>query len=625
MSAGGAFTLIANDGKADRILMATALINQRIKETMCMRDAAKKDDLTPTLYDIERTHALFVNKSFKPFVAIAYEYNKVQPQSGSTTTIGANGGQTVTFSIPQFGDFFHDMVIHVILDSYTISTALTVPAHGAATGLPVNTITGSGLITASASGSMYSTVNAFGTAIATGASYYPLCRYCEYPGNRLFTNVAFQVNGNPLDEYDDITQAFIQKFTIPPEKEYGYNRLVGQENVLDGWSAPHAATISDAEGAATTAAGGVVPVSDTFRYKLNVVDGPQTPKATQPQLEIWNKLRFWFNDDVGLSIPSASIPFGQRFLTFRLCAVTDLVFPFVNLYLKTTNIIVPVGVSGGATTTTGTWNNSFTPIDGGATMPNLTIYRLELYINNIFVNPEIHDIYIKRIGFTLIRVFRRHTIQTSQSTSDEHQLSQLKWPVEYLFLGLRPQYNVDSDNNEQWRDWHRMTKTVNGSYNNGSKLEIPLMKITASGAGTLLWPDLFTSGASYLTCSYGQIIPDMYTMEMPTINTITVTAHGIKLYDTFEDRFFNAYLPFHFGGPAIVTPKDPGALMVNFCLYPKSYQPSGHVNVSRAREFFVKWETSYVTSAFPATFYAVAMCINFLIISDGSAVLRYAT
>jgi len=30
MSAGGAFTLIANDGKSDRMLMATALLNERI-------------------------------------------------------------------------------------------------------------------------------------------------------------------------------------------------------------------------------------------------------------------------------------------------------------------------------------------------------------------------------------------------------------------------------------------------------------------------------------------------------------------------------------------------------------------------------------------------------------------
>jgi hypothetical protein len=32
MSAGGVFKLIANDGKADRMIMATELLNQRIKD-----------------------------------------------------------------------------------------------------------------------------------------------------------------------------------------------------------------------------------------------------------------------------------------------------------------------------------------------------------------------------------------------------------------------------------------------------------------------------------------------------------------------------------------------------------------------------------------------------------------
>jgi hypothetical protein len=105
MSAGGVFKLIANDGKADRMIMATKLLNQRIKDVMCARSRGGKDDITPTLVDLERTHILYVNAHFKPFAAIGYEYNKVRPNTGNATL-----GAGVTFSIPQFGDFFHDMV-----------------------------------------------------------------------------------------------------------------------------------------------------------------------------------------------------------------------------------------------------------------------------------------------------------------------------------------------------------------------------------------------------------------------------------------------------------------------------------------------------------------------------------
>src|SRR3972149_8440764 len=110
MAAGGVFKLIANDGKADRMIMATELLNQRIKDIMCARVQEGLADPTPTLVDIERTHILFVNAHFKPFAAIGYEYNRVPVNSGT-----ASYGNEVKFSIPQFGDFFHDMVVRVQL------------------------------------------------------------------------------------------------------------------------------------------------------------------------------------------------------------------------------------------------------------------------------------------------------------------------------------------------------------------------------------------------------------------------------------------------------------------------------------------------------------------------------
>jgi hypothetical protein len=66
--------------------------------------------------------------------------------------------------------------------------------------------------------------------------------------------------------------------------------------------------------------------------------------------------------------------------------------------------------------------------------------------------------------------------------------------------------------------------------------------------------------------------------------------------------------------------------MVNFCLYPKTYQPSGYVNISRAREFFFNWTSAVVgVGGVTGTFYALGIAINFLLVSDGSAVLRYST
>jgi hypothetical protein len=96
MATGGIFQLITNDGKQDRMLMATALLNKRLLEIERMRSRNPMiKDPTPTLVDIERTHILFMNAHFKPFAAIGYEYNRTSVQSGT-----ARLGSSIQFSIP---------------------------------------------------------------------------------------------------------------------------------------------------------------------------------------------------------------------------------------------------------------------------------------------------------------------------------------------------------------------------------------------------------------------------------------------------------------------------------------------------------------------------------------------
>ena len=662
MSAGAVFKLIANDGKADRMIMATKLLNQRIKDVMCARNAAGKADITPTIVDLERTHILYVNAHFKPFAAIGYEYNKVRAQSGNATL-----GSGCTFSIPQFGDFFHDMVCHVSIDPVQ-ADPLTVPA------LPTP---------AQGSNTYYNYVSAWGTQVEVGASYRNLVRYCEFPGTRLFGSVKFDVNGNPLDNYDDIAVMMLEKFCTPPHKRTGFNRLVGQETILDGYSGPLKGSAIDPDGnpvgslqtpgdkinrngagqsnqtvalfqinpatgttlgtvvtnlnsngtagAATTATNpwgaASAPQYDVSREYKQYLSGPQTPKPQQPRLEIWNKLRFWFNDDVRLSIPSVSIPFGQRFITIEMRPLNQLVFEFPAVYLETIYESSTAGASAatgiyaeGATDAYCLRQKTYSPVTtlgGISASPNVAI---ELYINNIFVNPEIHDIYIKRIGFSLIRVYREQNTRVS-SSNGEVLLSQLKWPIEYMFIGARPVWNNTAANPNIWRDWHRLTYNINSVIYDSCPAEQPL--VSPSGGITNAAPT--SNGQALFGSKIYDVVPDQYYLPVPTIDSMSLTSHGINIYDYFADQFFGAYLPFHYGGTSLVTPDDVGALFINMALFPRSYQPSGHLNISRARETYFKWTSSYIDSKSPSELLIVAVAINFLLITDGSAVLRYST
>jgi hypothetical protein len=52
-----------------------------------------------------------------------------------------------------------------------------------------------------------------------------------------------------------------------------------------------------------------------------------------------------------------------------------------------------------------------------------------LYTNNLFTHPMIHDLYIKRIGFSLIRVHKNQQI-TIDKQDNQILMNQFKYPVE---------------------------------------------------------------------------------------------------------------------------------------------------------------------------------------------------
>lgn len=631
MATGGIFTIITNDGKQDRMLMATALLHERLRSINAFnqsKNGGMADALSnlPTLLDIEKTHVLFTNAHFKPFAAIGFEYNKVRSTAGNPAL-----GQSVQFSIPQFGDFFHDVCGHVILLQPTLNST------------------------------------------ATTISDAPLMRWCAFPGEALFQNVQMEVNGNPLDQYTFHATNLHREYRVAPNKILGWNRCVGQEEVLNGFAVQP-----------SWANNGVATSAITSRMVTQTTIGNQTPTGQKDQsgasnLEMFIPLLFWYNKDVRLAVPSVAIPYGQRFININLATLAQLVG------------VVPRGA--------GTWA---VPL-GSISESTPTLQTIELYINNIFVNPEVHKIYIKRIGFSLIRVHRQQLYNANTSKS-EVLLQQLKWPIEYLMVGMKVSAYFSGtalQTNQFLADWQRFSFVSENVYSTqGQCVQQQSSLFTRTAAGTPVSTSIATTGVLTFTSTSGtltqalpvgslvQIAGNYYAVSVAgtaggttctlvpapaaalttgtdsnsyffnaatglqmtgkrlydTVDNVSITAHGIKIYDNYNTKFFNAYTSYHYGGPNINTPTDSGLVFIPFCLYPGTYQPSGHINVSRAREFYLNYDSSVIgtTPASGSPYYAasgstlynqavngtlvvVASAINFLLISDGSAVLRYST
>ena len=648
MSTGGLFKLITNDGKQDMMLMATSLLNQRLADVRAQRVGLGLDD-TPTLLDIERTHILFTNAHFKPFAAIGFEYNIVSVQTGSV-----QWGSELSFNIPQFGDFFTDMAVYVQLNQPQLSSTVGSTNDNA-----------------------------------------PLMRWCSYPGERLFDQVKFEVNGNVLDDYYSYEVNFFREFNIPPNKILGWNRLVGQEEVEEGY-VDQPSWVNN----------GASPSSVVSRKCAQFTSGLQTPSGQKSgSVAMFIPLLFWFNNDVRLAIPSVAIPQGSRYIRLKLTQSGNMAG------------VVPRGE--------GSWADPKGALDFSNVIQNI-----QLYVNNIFVNPEVHNIFIKRVGFSLIRVHRRQTFTTSNSAY-ELQCQQLKWPIEFIYAGMKmSDYNstspaLQAEHLDKWHTFdqvvpqsraaagwsckrkyvvdydlkvlgqtgntfHVFNNNINANDNsdrlvltsdedaksnyatyfsvgdvlrftvNGVDLDLKVYSITeADGtdeAKIAFEESTLTACEAWGTAEVKLLGKD-FTVDVlrvedneqsctvwthkPTLDSINIKAHGIDLYQTLPSQFYASYLPYVFGGPNINVPKDRGCHLVNFALYPGTYQPSGHVNVSRAREFYFNYKSSVIggtpvspsvknqpdpsTNSNSGYLYLLASAINFLLISDGGAVLRYST
>lgn len=491
MATGGVYQLLINTGMQDKLLTATSLLNDRLREirrVRCKNPAIR--DTTPTLADIERTHLLFINAHFKPFVAIGYEYQVTGPQFGIV-----NFGGEIVFSIPQFGDFFHDMVLNIQLSSFSA---------------------------------------------APGDKVF----YCDFPGHRLLQLTKFEVNNLFLDQYDYNVYNFHYNFFITKSKQKAWLRAMGQEVPEYGYLTNN-------------------PGVDEFRELKRFVSGPQTPKATQPALDLWMPLLFWFSRDPRLSIPSIAIPYGQRFMRFTLAEASQMV----------------------------------TSVSGGTFTPPIIVFA-NLYINNIFMNPEISNLFIKRVGFAMIRVHLQQS--TPESTNaDQIRIDQMKFPVETLYIGLQP--NINQTGPDNFTDWYK--------YYNVTTNLVPTPVAIPNTVPIPPYVLAFTQA--------------IWRSSSPTILSLQVENHGVSFYAPYPEKFFSEYIPYQYG-QHIVAPRDIGMLMVPFNLYPGVYQPSGYLNLSNARETFVNFTAQSISSVNPATFYIIGIAINFVLLSEGQLVLRFS-
>lgn len=377
-------------------------------------------------------------------------------------------------------------------------------------------------------------------------------RYCDYPGIRMFKEIRLSVDKDDIDVYTPEDVLFYMENRLSEDKRRAWEKLLGQQETLQGTYYHEDRNI------------------DEVRF---FKDGAQTFKPYQPPLELWIPLIFDHNRDVGRSLHNKIIGSQQI---------------YVELVLNSVDKIIQVVDS----------NNKIIP---NMTI-NLAIKEFALFTKNIYLNPEINDLFSERNNLSIIRVHRRHVVGLG-SPNTNILLSSLKYPIESIHFGFRPNINNNIRTNpyHNFTDWHQMSVVTR------SCVPLPALISKPTDKDPKL-QQLVVRTARYLK-------------QSDTVNTVSFSLFGNQLYPHISGMFFGYYQPYII--PGMVSRRKCGYYTVSFSHYPTIFSPAGHINNSTAREFFIGYASDFISGTNPTTLYASAQCINFLMYKSGSIKLKY--
>ncbi len=373
-------------------------------------------------------------------------------------------------------------------------------------------------------------------------------RYIEYIGHRLFKDTRLKIFNSPIDNYGPEKYNIHWQYKVPVGKETGYLRCIGQEQPQTG--------LLTAD-----------PAVDEWREYRYFGDGAQTFKSTQPTLELWIPLLFWFKD-LQTALPNFHIPHGQIQVEMDLESES--------------NLVAYANYSG----------------NPGTIYTAPVISDCALYSNHIYLNPTINDILALRTKFQLIRINRTQKVFNVTKASDSIRLHDLKFPIETMYVAFRP-----TANNTNSQKWHRNTVLTDTN----------VKQAVVTGVATI------------------QVNEATYFKEAPVVSKLLLKTSDIVLYPEMLPTFYNSYMPYRYGPNLktpkdlgwymINFAMNPGEYQPSghfnasqdremFLFYESAVNNSNQPQIRAAN---------------PVDIYICAEVINFIFYEQNNAVLRFAT
>lgn len=633
--------------KVNQILTAPQLLVKRSTAIQQLKAAMGDPCPQMTVAELMATHIVYTAFTFKPYAALAFAYSTYSPTGG-----GCDFDSDMDLRIKNDGDFFSDcaglftlpaattdeqplpdLTVGVVPGNSNVSDIIFNFIHDApdvavatnVAGTFYEYVDGNGIVIADAAGTATAAATSLGYTVSGGiVQAANWLRLVEYPGLRLIREAEFSIQQNEIDKYEDFVSVFYAKVTLSDTRRRAFNNLVGQENHRASGSLASlgAAHSSGKLGAPVAAAATGYVAEDRCKHShqlhMSAGIGHQTPKPSIAETELLVPFLFEFSRNKDSAIPAMAVPDNDREISVRVAAADEI------YQLAPGPLRIRESITYTAPAYTVVREHPF--IIPGGTITLSGKLRTQLLVNNIYVDEIVHDIFMYRVGFIMVRIFKRHR-ETLSSSSNTVRLTGLKFAVEYFFVMSRPRDNTTLPKTStaatlgylnNWRLWHR------GAWYDERKS----WQSQAFGtAGVVATNGNATSFAQ--TAKIEQEAQDWLQCH-PTIKKFEVSIQGSSIYMELSNLFYNSYVPFIYGWNRIYSSEDCDVLMVTFGLHPGLKNPNGHYSASRARETDVTYTAGVdcdgvdtVSATREAIMLVCAIVINFLLLSDCGASLHF--
>lgn len=372
-------------------------------------------------------------------------------------------------------------------------------------------------------------------------------RYADFIGHKILKKCQFVISNNILDEYDRELYNIYYNLHTPEGKKMSWLKCMGQEIPFIG------TLISD-------------PINNEHKELRYISNGFQTLKQEHPKLELFIPLLFWFNRDYRLAFPNHLKPYGQLKVRIELEKANQL--------MGAVDIVNDV------------YNQNFS-------IP--MIESCTLYTKHIYMNSDIQDIFISKLGFNLIRIYKK-VEKILLSNNDRISIQELKFPIESLYVLFRPSINETGiDNFQTWN----INSVANLTY-----IKTPII-YDVGGVDTL--------GINNIK----------FYNEIPIVDSFSFEGNDSSTYGTQSVTFYDGYLPF-ISGRNVMSNKN-NIYYLPFTFNPQEIQPCGYLNLSKVRELYLEYSSNLIETYKPVKLYIYATALNFLLITQNSATLKYMT